>query len=59
VDYGVFKRAWLRLKGRREYEGEQQNAPARAESEDCGIVDWGHDRCWRVSEVWRVEDSTH
>jgi uncharacterized protein YifE (UPF0438 family) len=38
--------AWLRLKGRREFEAEQRIAPPPVESENYGIVDWDHDRCW-------------
>ena|SRR2546430_10236357 len=40
----VSERAWLRLKGRREYEQEQQISPPP--SEDYGMVEWDADRCW-------------
>ena len=39
----VCERAWLRLKGRREYEREQ-NAPELPE--DYGIIEWDKERCW-------------
>jgi uncharacterized protein YifE (UPF0438 family) len=45
----VYERAWLRLKGRREYERElgQQPPPSPpAPAEDYGIVEWDADRCW-------------
>jgi uncharacterized protein YifE (UPF0438 family) len=44
----AFERAWLRLKGRREYEQEegQQITPPAAPAEDYGIVEWDADRCW-------------
>ncbi len=41
----VCERAWLRLKGRREYEQEQQIAAPRP-PEDYGMVEWDADRCW-------------
>ena len=42
----VCERAWVRLKGRREYEHEQQIAPPPPVPEDYGMLDWDHDRCW-------------
>jgi uncharacterized protein YifE (UPF0438 family) len=44
----VCERAWLRLKGRREYEREegQQVSSPPPPPEDYGIVEWDHDRCW-------------
>ena len=42
----VAERAWVRLKGRREYEREQAVAPPPAAKEDYGIVEWDADRCW-------------
>jgi|SRR5262245_16647978 len=43
----VRERAWVRLKGRREYEREQgQPAPPPPPPEDYGIVEWDADRCW-------------
>src|ERR1043166_478025 len=39
----VCERAWLRLKGRREYE-QEQNAPTKPE--DYGIKEWDAERCW-------------
>jgi uncharacterized protein YifE (UPF0438 family) len=42
----VCERAWVRLKGRREYEREQQIAAPPAPPEDYGIVEWDADRCW-------------
>ena len=44
----VAERAWLRLKGRREYEREQaqeQSAPP-APPENYGMVEFDADRCW-------------
>jgi uncharacterized protein YifE (UPF0438 family) len=40
----ICERAWMRLKGRREYEQEQ--SAATSEAEDYGIVEWDADRCW-------------
>jgi uncharacterized protein YifE (UPF0438 family) len=42
----VWERAWVRLKGRREYEREEQIAPPPVVLENYGIVDWDADRCW-------------
>jgi len=42
----VRERAWLRLKGRREFEQEQRAAKPPVGKEDYGIQDWDHDRCW-------------
>ncbi|HEY1377519.1 MAG TPA: DUF413 domain-containing protein [Gemmataceae bacterium] len=42
----VAERAWVRLKGRREYEREQAAAPPPAAKPDYGIVEWDADRCW-------------
>ena len=41
----VCERAWVRLKGRRDYEREQRAVTAPP-PEDYGIVEWDHDRCW-------------
>jgi uncharacterized protein YifE (UPF0438 family) len=38
------ERAWLRLKGRREYE--QDTARPHEKPEDYGIVEWDPERCW-------------
>lgn len=40
------ERAWVRLKGRREYEGEGQVAPPPESPETYGMVEWDADRCW-------------
>jgi uncharacterized protein YifE (UPF0438 family) len=40
----VAERAWLRLKGRREFEAEE--SPPHEPVENYGIVDWDKDRCW-------------
>lgn len=42
------ERAWVRLKGRREYEQEQRGdtPPPPAPAENYGIVEWDADRCW-------------
>jgi uncharacterized protein YifE (UPF0438 family) len=43
----VCERAWVRLKGRREYEREEgEPAPPPPPPENYGIVEWDHDRCW-------------
>ncbi len=42
----VDERAWLRLKGRREYEREQEAAPPREQPEDYGIIEWDKEKCW-------------
>ncbi len=40
----VSERAWLRLKGRRDFEGHK--VPATEPEEDYGMVEWDADRCW-------------
>jgi uncharacterized protein YifE (UPF0438 family) len=41
------ERAWVRLKGRREFEREQQGAPPPpAPAEDYGMIEFDADRCW-------------
>jgi uncharacterized protein YifE (UPF0438 family) len=40
------ERAWLRLKARREYEREQQQAPPPAPPENYDMVEFDADRCW-------------
>ncbi|HYV39643.1 MAG TPA: DUF413 domain-containing protein [Gemmataceae bacterium] len=40
------ERAWVRLKGRREYEREQHNAPSATPPEDYGIIEWDKEKCW-------------
>jgi uncharacterized protein YifE (UPF0438 family) len=42
----VCERAWLRLKGRREYEQEQAATPPATEQQDYGMVEFDADRCW-------------
>lgn len=42
----VEERAWVRLKGRREFEREQRNAPPPPEREDFGIIEWDREKCW-------------
>ena len=45
----VAERAWVRLKGRRQYEIEEQITPPPAPPgpvENYGIVEWDADRCW-------------
>jgi uncharacterized protein YifE (UPF0438 family) len=42
----VCERAWVRLKGRREYEQEQAIAAPPSPPEDYGMVEWDADRCW-------------
>jgi uncharacterized protein YifE (UPF0438 family) len=38
------ERAWLRLKGRREFEGTV--VPPTTPDEDYGIVEWDKEKCW-------------
>ena len=42
----VDERAWVRLKGRREFEREQNSAPPPSPPEDYGIIEWDKERCW-------------
>jgi uncharacterized protein YifE (UPF0438 family) len=42
----VCGRAWVRLKGRREYEREEIIAPSPAPPKDDGMVAFDADRCW-------------
>lgn len=44
--HNVRERAWVRLKGRREFEGEQQTVPPPTPPEDYGMVEFDADRCW-------------
>src|SRR5262245_36223642 len=38
------ERAWLRLKGRREFEREQGRD--KTPEEDYGIIEWDKEKCW-------------
>lgn len=40
----VSELAWMRLKGRREFEGHK--IPPTQPEEDHGMVEWDADRCW-------------
>jgi uncharacterized protein YifE (UPF0438 family) len=42
----LHERAWMRLKGRREFEHEQQIAPPPEPPEDYGIIEWDKEKCW-------------
>jgi uncharacterized protein YifE (UPF0438 family) len=42
----VVELAWVRLKGRREFEREQSAAPPAAPAEDYGIIEWDKEKCW-------------
>jgi uncharacterized protein YifE (UPF0438 family) len=44
----LYERAWVRLKGRREYERGEEIAPPQqpAPAENYGIKEWDADRCW-------------
>jgi hypothetical protein len=42
----VWERAWVRLRGRREFEREQEVAPPPEQPEDYGIIEWDKERCW-------------
>jgi uncharacterized protein YifE (UPF0438 family) len=40
----VDERAWVRLKGRREFE--QESTPPPVPREDYGIIEWDREKCW-------------
>jgi uncharacterized protein YifE (UPF0438 family) len=40
------ERAWVRLKGRREYERDERIVPPPEPAETYGMVEWDADRCW-------------
>ena len=42
----VLERAWVRLKGRREFEREESAADRPEQPADYGMVEWDADRCW-------------
>jgi uncharacterized protein YifE (UPF0438 family) len=42
----VDERAWLRLKGRREFEREESAAAPPEPPENYGIIDWDKEKCW-------------
>jgi uncharacterized protein YifE (UPF0438 family) len=42
----VDERAWARLKGRREFEREQETAPPPPPPQDYGIIEWDKEKCW-------------
>ena len=42
----IDERAWVRLKGRREFEREQESAPPPLPREDYGIIEWDKEKCW-------------
>jgi uncharacterized protein YifE (UPF0438 family) len=42
----VCERAWVRLKGRREFEKDQRVTAPSSPAEDYGIREWDEDRCW-------------
>src|SRR5207247_6669822 len=42
----VAERAWVRLKGRREFEREQAAAPPPEPPVDYGIIEWDKEKCW-------------
>jgi uncharacterized protein YifE (UPF0438 family) len=42
----ILERAWLRLKGRREYERDQAKSMPPEPAPDYGMVEFDHDRCW-------------
>jgi uncharacterized protein YifE (UPF0438 family) len=42
----LLERAWVRLKGRREYEREQAMSMPPEPTPDYGIAEFDHDRCW-------------
>jgi len=42
----VAERGWARLKGRREFERDQQSASPSQPPEDYGIIEWDKEKCW-------------
>jgi uncharacterized protein YifE (UPF0438 family) len=40
------ERAWVRLKGRREYEREERGTVPPTPSENYGMIEFDADRCW-------------
>ena len=42
----LLERAWVRLKGRREYEREQAESMPPEPTPDYGMVEFDKDRCW-------------
>ena len=40
------ERAWVRLKGRREFEREQEASPPAEPAQDYGIIEWDKEKCW-------------
>jgi uncharacterized protein YifE (UPF0438 family) len=42
----LLERAWVRLKGRREFEREQAEAAPAGPEPDYGMVEFDEDRCW-------------
>lgn len=42
----IHERAWLRLKGRREFEAERAAATPAPPPEDYGIIEWDKEKCW-------------
>ncbi|MBM4067656.1 MAG: hypothetical protein FJ271_01740 [Planctomycetes bacterium] len=42
----IEERAWLRLKGRREFEAERAAAVPPPPAEDYGIIEWDKEKCW-------------
>ncbi len=40
------ERAWLRLKGRREFEREEAGTPPAEPQPDYGIIAWDREKCW-------------
>jgi uncharacterized protein YifE (UPF0438 family) len=42
----LLERAWVRLKGRREFEREQAEAMPSEPEPDYGMIEFDKDRCW-------------
>ena len=40
------ERAWARLKGRREFEKEQERVQRPEPAENYGIIEWDKEKCW-------------
>jgi uncharacterized protein YifE (UPF0438 family) len=42
----ALERAWVRLKGRREFEQDQELLAKRERPKDYGIIEWDREKCW-------------
>jgi uncharacterized protein YifE (UPF0438 family) len=40
------EKAWVRLKGRREFEQDHETLAKRERPKDYGIIEWDREKCW-------------